>query len=45
MPRTILPMLLLATWHAPAARGTVKIESDDGTNDKVTELVELKLQP
>lgn len=35
----------LTTWYAPAARGTVKIEYEDGTNYNVTELVELKLQP
>ena len=33
------------SWYAPAARGAVKIENDDGFNNWTRELVEIQLQP
>lgn len=35
----------ITSWYAPAARGAARVEYEDGYNDNVTELVELRLEP
>ena len=37
--------LTTTNWYAPAARGVVKVEFDDGSNKWVRQLVEIALQP
>ena len=35
----------ITTWYAPGARGVARGEYEDGYNNNVTELIELRLQP
>ena len=37
--------LTSTSWYAPAARGVVKVEFDDGSNSWVRQMVEMQLQP